>query len=234
VAFQWFETNELCDTGCLRRYHDVIVAAQHPNIVSPSSKLSSNQRQSKSFGQVRIIAGKWRGRKLPVPTVQGLRPTGDRVRETLFNWLQPYTANSHCLDLFAGTGAIGLEALSRYAASVTFIEPDGMAASHIESSLQLLNDNAGTCRQTTAERFLDDNSRPFDIVFVDPPFELEVQFSIMEALNQGHLASSALVYMEAPSRQSFVQPWPTGFDLLREKRFGDVSARLFKVSSNTA
>lgn len=212
----------------------MIVAAQHPNIVSPSSNRSPNQRPRKSFGQVRIIAGKWRGRKLAVPVVSGLRPTGDRVRETLFNWLQPDIADSHCLDLFAGTGAIGFEALSRYAASVTFVEPNGLAVSHLESSLRLLDDSAGTCRQTTAEQFLSANNQPFDIVFVDPPFEFEVQIPILQLLNEGHLSSSALVYMEAPSRQAFSQDWPTGYELYREKRFGDVSARLFKISGNTS
>jgi len=207
----------------------VNIAAQHPNIVSPSPNRSSNQRQSKSFGQVRIIAGKWRGRKLPVPAVQGLRPTGDRIRETLFNWLQPYIAGSHCLDLFAGTGAIGIEALSRYASSVTFVEPNGVAFYHIESSLRLLEENAGTCRQTSAELFLADNIQPFDIVFLDPPFELEAQMPILQALTMGHLSTSALVYMEAPSRQAFTQHWPTGFELYREKQFGDVTARLFSV-----
>ncbi|MFT5896471.1 MAG: 16S rRNA (guanine966-N2)-methyltransferase [bacterium] len=212
----------------------MIVAAQHPNIVSPSSNRSSNQRQSKSFGQVRIIAGKWRGRKLPVPVVQGLRPTGDRVRETLFNWLQPHIADRHCLDLFAGTGAIGLEALSRYAASVTFVEPNGVAYSHIESSLRLLDTDAGICRKTSAERFLADNHQPFDIVFVDPPFEIEAQMPILQELIKGHLSTSALVYVEAPSRQSFAENWPTGFELYRDKKFGDVSARLFKVSDNAS
>ncbi|MDB4222454.1 16S rRNA (guanine(966)-N(2))-methyltransferase RsmD [Granulosicoccus sp.] len=202
--------------------------------MSPSSNRSSNQRPRKSFGQVRIIAGKWRGRKLPVPVVTGLRPTGDRVRETLFNWLQPHIADSHCLDLFAGTGAIGLEALSRYAASVTFVEPNGLAFSQLESSLRLLDDNAGTCRQTTAERFLSDSDQPFDIVFVDPPFEIEAQMPILQALNKGHLSSSALVYMEAPRRQAFTEGWPTGYELCREKQFGDVSARLFKISGKTS
>jgi 16S rRNA (guanine966-N2)-methyltransferase len=202
--------------------------------VSPSSNRSRNQRESKSFGQVRIIAGKWRGRKIPVPEVQGLRPTGDRVRETLFNWLQPHIADRHCLDLFAGTGAIGLEALSRYAASVTLVEPNSVAFSHIKASLRLLDDSVGFCRQTTAENFLADNNQPFDIVFVDPPFEFESQMPILQELSKGHLSSSALVYMEAPSRQFFTEPWPAGFELYREKRFGDVSARLFRVGEKTS
>lgn len=211
----------------------MFLAAQHPNIVSPSSNRSRNQHQSKSFGQIRIIAGKWRGRKLPVPVVPGLRPTGDRVRETLFNWLQPYIADKQCLDLFAGSGAIGLEALSRYAASVTFVEPHGLAISHIASSLRTLETTAGTCIQTTAEQFLADNNQPFDIVFVDPPFEHEVQMPILQELNTGHLSPSALVYMEAPRRQVFTQNWPAGFELYREKQFGDVSARLFTISKKT-
>lgn len=198
--------------------------------MSSSSNRSSNQRQSKSFGQVRIIAGKWGGRKLPVPDVQGLRPTGDRVRETLFNWLQPYIAGKHCLDLFAGTAALGLEALSRYAATVTFVEPHNVAFSHIQSSLHLLGATAGTCRNVTAEQFLLDNTQCFDVVFVDPPFQMQAQTTIFHQLiNEGHLCPSAMVYVEAPSRQSFEQPWPTGCQLFREKQFGDVRARLFTV-----
>jgi 16S rRNA (guanine966-N2)-methyltransferase len=166
--------------------------------------------------------------------VEGLRPTGDRVRETLFNWLQPYIADSHCLDLFAGTGAIGLEALSRYAASVTFVEPNKEAYSHIKSSLKLLECSAGTCLQTSAERFLTGNQQLFDIVFVDPPFELEAQMSILQGLSEGHLSSSSMVYMEAPRRQPFKEDWPLGFELYREKQFADVSARLFKIGGKTA
>ena len=202
--------------------------------MSPPSNRSSNQRRSKSFGQVRIIAGKWRGRKLPVPLVQGLRPTGDRVRETLFNWLQPYIADKHCLDLFAGTGAIGLEALSRYAASVTFVEPNGSALPHIQTSLKTLECTSGICHQTTAESFLANNQQAFDIVFVDPPFESEAQMPILQELNKGHLSSSAFVYMEAPKRQNFTDAWPSGFELYREKQFGDVSARLFTVGDSSS
>ena len=103
-----------------------------------ASSSKRNRRSRPGPGQVRIIAGRWRGRKLAVPDVQGLRPSGDRVRETLFNWLQGDVAGAHCLDLFAGTGALGLEALSRYASSATFVELDTLAMAHIEQACREL------------------------------------------------------------------------------------------------
>lgn len=209
----------------------MIVAGQHPNIVSPPSNRSRNPRQNKSTGQIRIVAGQWRGRKLPVPDVAGLRPTGDRVRETLFNWLQTDIAGSRCLDLFAGTGALGFEALSRYAASVDFVEPHGVANAQIKSSLAVLG-HAADVHLCTAEAFIASNEGVFDIIFIDPPFAMECQEDILKLLYPGHVSDTALVYMEAPSRQSFPENWPAGFEIRREKQFGDVTARLFAISKN--
>ncbi|MFK8075106.1 MAG: 16S rRNA (guanine(966)-N(2))-methyltransferase RsmD [Granulosicoccus sp.] len=206
----------------------MIVAGQHPNIVSPPSNRSRNPRQNKSTGQIRIIAGQWRGRKLPVPAVEGLRPTGDRVRETLFNWLQTDIAGSRCLDLFAGTGALGFEALSRYAKHVDFVEPHVLASAQIESSLVQL-DHVGSVHQCTAQVFLASNNKTFDIIFIDPPFAMQCQEEILQLLCSGHASDGALVYMEAPSRQVFSENWPSGFEIRREKQFGDVTARLFEL-----
>jgi len=176
-------------------------------------------RQSKSTGQVRIVAGQWRGRKLPVADVPGLRPTGDRVRETLFNWLQGSIADSHCLDLFAGTGALGIEALSRYAASVTFVEPNKSAHSNICQSLQLLQRDASVVC-STAQGFLTTNNRQFDLVFVDPPFGDELQWEMLQSLLEGHVKTGSLFPVE----------WPAGCGVKHEKRFGDVMARVFRVT----
>lgn len=209
----------------------MIVAGQHPNIVSPPSNRSRNPRQSKSTGQIRIVAGQWRGRKLPVPDVAGLRPTGDRVRETLFNWLQSDIAGSRCLDLFAGTGALGFESLSRYAQSVDFVEPHGVASAQIRSSLALLG-HAAVVHQCTAETFLASNEATFDIIFIDPPFALQCQEDILQLLSPRHASDGALVYMESPSRQVFSQNWPPGFEVRREKQFGDVTARLFEINKD--
>lgn len=206
----------------------MIAVGQHPNIVSPPSNRSRNPRQSKSTGQVRIVAGQWRGRKLIVPDVAGLRPTGDRVRETLFNWLQSAIAGSRCLDLFAGTGALGVESLSRYAASVDFVEPNALAHSQLKKSLAELG-KAADVHRCTAEEFLATNAQAFDIVFIDPPFAFACQVDVLEMLIPDHLSDNALVYMESPSQQKFDENWPPGYEIRREKQFGDVTARLFEV-----
>lgn len=210
-------------------------------IVSVPSNPSRSGRQSKSAGQVRIIAGQWRGRRLPVANAPGLRPTGDRVRETLFNWLQSDIAGSHCLDLFAGTGALGLEALSRYAASVTFVEPDQQANRMLADALKLFGINESgqseqgcdtRVLQTSAELFLADNRTQFDIVFIDPPFDQQLQLATLKSLWPDHLANSAMIYVEAPTIQAWVDPAPLGYTTRKEKRFGEVCARLLDVCSD--
>jgi len=205
------------------------IVVHHPNIVPPTSDRNRNPRQNKSNGQVRIVAGQWRGLKINVPDVNGLRPTGDRVRETLFNWLQPYIAGSNCLDLFAGTGALGVESLSRYAASVVFVEPDRLASSNIRSNLEQLG-QPSSVQTTTAETFLERNDQRFDIVYIDPPFDAKSQWSTLILLADGHLSTDAMVYMEAPTKQEFPENWPDGYEIHREKRFGDVTARLFRTT----
>lgn len=207
-------------------------------IVSPPSNRSRSGQQSKSPGQIRIIAGQWRGRRLPVADAPGLRPTGDRVRETLFNWLQRDISGSHCLDLFAGSGALGLEALSRCAASVTFVEPNLQASDMLNSALFALGvdtsvaeDTGAQILQTSAALFLADNRRRFDIVFIDPPFSESMQIDTLQALLPNHLTDSALVYVEAPTQQKWADPPLMGYTTLKEKQFGEVSARLLSVSS---
>ncbi|WP_205737916.1 16S rRNA (guanine(966)-N(2))-methyltransferase RsmD [Granulosicoccus antarcticus] len=212
--------------------------------MSPTSNRSRNRQQGKpefkgnrnSAGQVRIIAGQWRGRKLAVANVAGLRPTGDRVRETLFNWLQADIAGSHCLDLFAGSGALGFEAVSRFAASSTFVEPDSQAFRILQSSvseLGLVGDERVQLVQSTAQRFLLDNRKAFDIVFIDPPFGEFLQWDTVTALITDHLAPSALIYVESPSDQPAPEQWPEGLHLHKEKQFGDVHARLLaKIGQN--
>lgn len=178
---------------------------------------------------------------MPVADAPGLRPTGDRVRETLFNWLQRDIAGSHCLDLFAGSGALGLEALSRFAASVTFVEPNVQANRMLQSAMVTLgaetvtgaaaDDSGASIQQTSAERFLADNRRRFDIVFIDPPFSESMQVETLRALLPNHLTDSALVYVEAPTQQEWVDPQLLGYTTRKEKQFGEVYARLLSVSS---
>jgi len=179
-------------------------------------------------GQLRIIGGIWRGRKLQFPDVAGLRPTGDRVRETLFNWLAPEIQSARCLDLFAGSGALGIEALSRGATEALMIERDTKAAAQLRANLALLKSDEGRVLNEDALAFLHkgNSGQAFHIVFIDPPFQLELWQHVIDALEAGNwLADNATIYIEA-SRNSNYQP-PINWQLHRDKHTGQVSYRLF-------
>jgi 16S rRNA (guanine966-N2)-methyltransferase len=146
----------------------------HPKVTRPGHT---------AMGEVRIIGGDSRGRKLPVLMAEGLRPTSDRVRETLFNWLQFEVAGAHCLDLFAGSGALGFEALSRGAKSVTFVELSKPVAQQLKINLKTLNSTAAQVAQGDSLQWLDQLvEQPFDIIFLDPPFNQGLMQSIVDKL----------------------------------------------------
>ncbi len=133
---------------------------------------ASSDGMKKLNQQVRIIGGNWRGRKLYFPDIKDLRPSSDRVRETLFNWLSPYIVNSRCLDLFSGSGALGLEAASRGAEQVFLVDKSPEVVTALRNSINLLNaENTVTAVCEDAEHFISCNQQqPFDIIFLDPPF----------------------------------------------------------------
>jgi len=173
-------------------------------------------------GELRIIGGRHRGRKLPVPAHPGLRPTSDRVRETLFNWLQPVIAGARCLDLFAGSGAIGFEALSRGAREVVMVESAAAVVRVLRSNVKRLGAEEVRVEQSDALRWLSGQSRPFDVVFLDPPYAsglLEPAFSLLD--RNGWLTPGAYVYLEASARAG-LPSLPSGWHLLREKVAGQV------------
>ncbi len=193
------------------------------------SKQSRKAPKSGTAGQLRIIAGDWRGRKLGFPALEGLRPTPDRVRETLFNWLAPVVPGSHCLDLFAGSGALGLEALSRGAARVSFVEQAAAAAQQLRDNLALLNCAGGEVWQGAAEQFLPQAAGPYELVFLDPPFRQGMLADCLALLQRpGLLASRAWVYIET-GRDEALPPLPANWCLHREKTAGQVCYRLFQI-----
>ncbi len=177
---------------------------------------------------LRIIGGAWRGRKLHFPDVDGLRPTPDRVRETLFNWLQPLIVGARCLDLFAGSGALGFEALSRGAASVVLVERDATAVQQLRENLALLKTTAAQVLQRDTLEFLNggcDATAAFDIVFLDPPFQKNLLDPCCAALEQhGWLTPHARVYLE--TERSLSLRLPTSFTITRDKTAGQVAYRL--------
>ncbi len=177
--------------------------------------------------QIRIIGGQWRGRKLPVLEQQGLRPTPDRVRETLFNWLAPSIVGAKCLDCFAGTGALGFEALSRGAASVVMVEKHRETAQRLIANTELLQTQAADIFQEDFFAVLPNFKQQFDLIFIDPPFGQTLVAPTLEALHTARCTSAAaLIYVEAekPLEQltSSTEPWK----IIKQKRAGQVHYHL--------
>ncbi|UCE90545.1 MAG: 16S rRNA (guanine(966)-N(2))-methyltransferase RsmD [Pseudomonadota bacterium] len=177
---------------------------------------------------MRLIAGKWRGRKVAFFAAPGLRPTPDRVRETLFNWLAPIIEGANCLDLFAGSGALGIEALSRGARRVTLVENNSAVAECLQSQLQLLGaDNAEVVR-AEARHYLAGTAQCFDIVFLDPPYQSHfVQPCIDRLAMGGWLVPGAWVYFET-ARDETPPDLPPGWVVQRHKTAGQVAYYLVR------
>jgi 16S rRNA (guanine966-N2)-methyltransferase len=174
-------------------------------------------------GQLRIVAGNWRSRLLQIADVPGLRPTSARIRETLFNWLTPGIHGATCLDLCAGTGALGLEALSRGAARAVFVEQSSLAANVLRDNVQTLNATAAEVLNVDARRFLEQaDHEQFDLVFLDPPFAADMHGDLCRLLTeQGWLAEQAKIYVEMDKAQS-ESSLPDSWQILKNKTAGNV------------
>ena len=182
-------------------------------------------KSKRQENQLRIIAGRWRGRKLSFAPVPGLRPTSDRIRETLFNWLDPWIQGARCLDLFAGSGALGIEAASRGAAEVVMVDHDPAVVATLREQLQKLEFSEALLVQQDVNSWLQGKAEPFDIVFLDPPFRenrLPACIGLLE--EHGWLAAGARVYIEAEKACS--PELPDSWDLYRSKSAGQVGYHL--------
>ncbi|MBP8924412.1 MAG: 16S rRNA (guanine(966)-N(2))-methyltransferase RsmD [Pseudomonadales bacterium] len=192
-------------------------------------------RRSKPTGtkeersEVRIIAGKWRGRRIGFVAEPGLRPTPERVRETLFNWLQPLIPGSRCLDLFCGSGALAIEALSRGASSVTMIDSSATVLREVRANLERLGENgaATLVRAEACDWLQSTREAAYDIVFLDPPFNSKLAPQCLQLLDRATLlAPCARVYLESAIDEPTPVPGP-GWVLHRERFAGNVAYRLF-------
>ena len=174
-------------------------------------------------GRLRIVAGNWRSRLLEIADVPGLRPTSERIRETLFNWLAPCLAGARCLDLFAGSGALGLEALSRGAASCVFVENSARAAMALRSNIATLDAGGADLHEIDAIEYLQGQDKvKFDIVFLDPPFAAVKQVDLCRLLGERSLlADNARIYIEE-DRSTPAIVLPEGWQTLRTKNAGNV------------
>jgi len=177
---------------------------------------------------LRIIGGTWRGRRLKFPPVAQIRPTPDRVRETLFNWLGAGVVGARCLDLFAGSGALGLEALSRGAERVTFVEQDLAAVQALRARLTEWNAVGASVEHADAAQFLAGTPQPAGIVFLDPPFDSGLLSQVARLLEErGWLSEGARIYVETAARAG-LPPLPERWRVIRAKQAGAVGYHLLE------
>ena len=191
-------------------------------------KTRAKSPQGLQPSKLRIIGGRWRGVPIVFPARPELRPTPDRVRETIFNWLQPVIADSRCLDLFAGSGALGFEALSRGAAQIVLVDRDRQIVEQLRATATKLATQQAECVMSEAQRFLTQTPTPFDIVFLDPPYASGMLDEVCKRLSEGWLAPSALVYAEAPA-DAGLPALPTGWTVHRSKTAGQVGYHLLRA-----
>ena len=185
-------------------------------------------------GQLRIIGGAWRSRRIRFAAAPEVRPTPDRIRETLFNWLQGAVPGARALDLFAGSGALGLEALSRGAAEVTFVERDRRVVESLRQALDELRATGGRVVAADAFEFLRGPPVPYDLAFLDPPFALGRLGELCTLLeDRGWLAPHAWIYLECAARDG-VPALPPGWTGWRHARAGEVGAHLVRRAGTTA
>jgi 16S rRNA (guanine966-N2)-methyltransferase len=192
--------------------------------------VKSSARPQSGTGSLRIIGGRWRRRTLHFPDRPGLRPTPDRVRETVFNWLQADVPGSVCLDLFAGSGALGLEAASRGAQQVLMLEQDKAAAQALLHNIAALSAVQAKVEQRDTMAFLQAgrvaDTPVFDLVFIDPPYQSGLLTSCCDLLEQGGwLADNAKIYLECEAASE--PTVPAGWQPLKQKRAGQVGYYLF-------
>lgn len=200
-----------------------------------NSKLTSKESSAKpEISKLRIIGGKWRSRKINFISGPGLRPTPDRVRETLFNWLAPTILDAACLDLFTGSGAVSFEALSRGAASVVMIEQSADAVAMIRKNAEILKaENLEVYQGYSPEALAQLLPRQFDIVFLDPPFRHNL-IAPCAAWLEAHacLAEDALIYIEAEKELKTLL-LPANWQIIRDKTAGNLHYLLIKRQSSS-
>jgi 16S rRNA (guanine966-N2)-methyltransferase len=195
------------------------------------ARRAAGPQRGASSRVLRIIAGTWRGRRFRFTAEADIRPTPDRVRETLFNWLQARVPQARCLDLCAGSGALGLEALSRGAARVHFVESDANAVRDLRERLLEWGAQGATVERADTLRYLRGKPEPFDIVFLDPPFAAGLLGAAARLLDDREwLAPDALIYVESAARAELPE-MPAGWRLLKAKRAGEVGYHLFEKNT---
>jgi 16S rRNA (guanine966-N2)-methyltransferase len=192
------------------------------------------QNQKFKQNQVRIIGGAWRGRKIVFPDIQSLRPTPDRIRETLFNWLMPYIQGARCLDLFAGSGALGFEAASRGAENVVLIDNNIEVIKCLQRNCDKLDaNNIDIIQVEMPTSDIHFSKKPFDIVFLDPPFASDLLVSTFQWLEKSELLKSgSLIYIEKARDKKDLQ-LPPGWQTLKTKKTKSINYFLIQIAEQS-
>ncbi|MEI6896348.1 MAG: 16S rRNA (guanine(966)-N(2))-methyltransferase RsmD [Psychromonas sp.] len=193
------------------------------------TKYNEKSKKPSKCGFIRIISGKWRGKKLPVQDIEGLRPTTDRTKETLFNWLMHDINDANCLDCFSGSGSLAFEALSRFAKKVTLLEKNKSIARQLNENLSALKaENAKVIEGDALQHLTKVASEQFNIVFIDPPFKKGLIQPCCDALhNNAYLAPDALIYIEQEKELTGLN-LPDSWVLLKQKSTGQVTYQLYR------
>lgn len=195
--------------------------------------MAGKRPTKKSYpGSIRIIAGQWRGRRLPVPESEGLRPTPNRVRETVFNWLRPWLPGARCLDVTAGTGSLCFEALSQGADRAVLVESARVAVQALKDNVERLKTDKALVIEKNALAYLKGDPEAFDIVFLDPPFNSDLIQQCSRLLSKGWVKPGGLVYIEAPASMSPL-PIPPSWEMMRSKKTGEVGYHLARIPEMT-
>jgi len=206
-----------------------------PSRATSSTKKPHSSSKAGKQGLIRIIGGQWRGRKLPVLDAEGLRPTTDRNKETLFNWLMPYVTDARCLDVFAGSGGLGIEALSRYCRSCDFIELDSVTCAQLTKNVATLlppstAESAQVIKADALAILAQLAHKPFDIIFVDPPFHQGLVQPTLTSINDNNvIARDGVIYVEHEANHSPLS-LPSNWQIIKEKRTSALCYYLIKVS----
>jgi 16S rRNA (guanine966-N2)-methyltransferase len=193
---------------------------QPVGMIGDNTPMGARSRPTKRAGSVRVIAGRWRGRRIEVPDTQDMRPTPDRVRETLFNWLAPTLPGARCLDLYAGTGVLGIEALSRGASQTVFVDKSPSVTRQLIATLNGLEAAGAEVVTADAVDYLNHVPSPCDIVFLDPPYGTALD-NLCTLLDQGWLAPRAQIYLEWNRKQEPPE-MPSDWTLSRDRTAGQV------------
>jgi 16S rRNA (guanine966-N2)-methyltransferase len=216
-------SNPIRSSGSMTSLHSAMQSLSYTDMPNPTTN------------QVRIIGGSLRSRKISFPDAEGLRPTTDRIRETLFNWLQFDLQSKHCLDLFAGSGVLGIEALSRGAASCVFIEKNAAAANSIGENLKQLELASGNVYCADALQWFNssnNNAEKFDLIFIDPPFSSNYIEKLFDELDSTQrLAANCKLYIESPVPLAQTKAM-VNWQQVKTKKAGKVHFSLWRLNAN--